>query len=121
MLMYRERNIMRRSAAWQIRFRANRLQLSISTNTSFASPRSRADGVMIVFFPTAILEFPRIADRTSSSHTKPVGLITLLSILSALGFEGSSSLNDDSGGAIGGTEIAWVAAPERPPSHWSTT
>src|SRR5262245_30271208 len=82
------------------------------TKTSLASARSRAEGVMMVFFPTTILEFARIATRTSSSQTNPTGLA---SFFSTTGFGGSNSLNDESGGATG-ADLRLSRGPRRP-SH----
>src|SRR5438094_676642 len=62
---------------------------SATTNTSLDSPRSRAEGVMMVFFPTVIFALDKMAARTSSSQTNPTGLDSLFS---AFGFGGSSSL-----------------------------
>src|SRR5437016_4375697 len=98
---------------------------SATTKMSFASASSRADGVMMVFFPTMILEFASTAARTSSSQTKPTGLV---SFVSTFGFCGSSSVYEDNGGAAGGvtgvteTGAGWGAvAVGRRPSHLSTT
>src|SRR6266699_1097151 len=83
------------------------------TNTSLASPSSRADGVMMVFFPTVIFAFDSIAARTSSSQTNGTGRD---SFFSGLGFAGSSSVYEDNGGATGaGTTTG--AGSERRPSH----
>src|SRR5437867_12148974 len=60
---------------------------SATTKTSLASAISRADGVMMVFFPMTILELARTAARTSSSQTNPTGFDSLFS---ACGRGGSS-------------------------------
>src|ERR1051325_5659591 len=89
---------------------------------SFASASSRAEGVMMVFFPTTILDFACTAARTSSSHTNPTGFD---SVFSALAFGGSSCVYDESGGAAAG--VVGVGAGMmsreddviRPPGHCS--
>ena len=43
------------------------------TRISEGPAKSRADGVTMVFGPTQILRFARIASRTSASQTKSTG------------------------------------------------
>src|SRR5437867_10842772 len=92
---------------------------SATTKTSFASAISRADGVMMVFFPMTILELASTAARPSSSQTNPTGFACLFS---ACACGGSSCVYEDNGGAAAGAAGAGtgLGATVLVPSHRST-